>query len=78
VGGGRSRPLCPWPQTAIYNGSGSTDDTANFHCGGNLDTKDTVCQNYLIARYQKETKRQYEIDGIRDLITWAVCLRELY
>ena len=34
----RTRPLCPYPQTAIYNGSGSTDDAANFHCGGNLET----------------------------------------
>jgi Tannase and feruloyl esterase len=29
----RSRPLCPYPQTAIYKGSGSTDDAANFSCG---------------------------------------------
>ena len=34
---GRTRPLCPWPQTAIYNGSGSTDVASNFTCGGNLD-----------------------------------------
>ena len=29
----RTRPLCPYPQTAIYKGSGSTDDAANFTCG---------------------------------------------
>ena len=28
----RTRPLCPYPQTAIYKGSGSTDDAANFSC----------------------------------------------
>jgi feruloyl esterase len=28
----RTRPLCPYPQTANYRGSGSTDDTANFVC----------------------------------------------
>jgi feruloyl esterase len=28
----RTRPLCPWPQTAVYKGSGSTDDAANFSC----------------------------------------------
>jgi feruloyl esterase len=28
----RTRPLCPYPQTANYKGSGSTDDTANFVC----------------------------------------------
>jgi feruloyl esterase len=29
----RTRPLCPYPKTAIYKGSGSTDDAANFACG---------------------------------------------
>ncbi len=28
----RSRPLCPYPQTAHYKGSGSIDDAANFVC----------------------------------------------
>ena len=28
----RTRPLCPYPQTAQYKGSGSTDDAANFVC----------------------------------------------
>jgi feruloyl esterase len=28
----RTRPLCPYPQTAVYGGSGSTDDAANFSC----------------------------------------------
>jgi len=28
----RSRPLCAWPKTARYNGSGSTDDATNFTC----------------------------------------------
>jgi feruloyl esterase len=28
----RTRPLCPYPQVATYNGSGSTDDAANFSC----------------------------------------------
>ena len=29
----RSRPLCPYPQVALYAGTGSTDDAANFKCG---------------------------------------------
>jgi feruloyl esterase len=29
----RTRPLCPYPQAAIYRGAGSTDDAANFSCG---------------------------------------------
>lgn len=29
---GRTRPLCAYPMTAKYKGSGSTDDAANFDC----------------------------------------------
>ncbi len=28
----RTRPLCPYPQTAAYSGRGSTDDAENFTC----------------------------------------------
>jgi feruloyl esterase len=28
----RTRPLCPYPQVAKYNGSGSTDESSNFSC----------------------------------------------
>jgi feruloyl esterase len=28
----RTRPLCPYPQMAVYKGSGSIDDAANFSC----------------------------------------------
>ena len=28
----RTRPLCPYPQVAVYTGSGSTDEAANFVC----------------------------------------------
>jgi feruloyl esterase len=27
-----ARPLCPYPQVAVYRGTGSTDDAANFRC----------------------------------------------
>ena len=29
---GRTRPLCPYPQKAVYKGRGSIDDAANFAC----------------------------------------------
>jgi feruloyl esterase len=29
----RTRPLCPYPQMAVYKGSGRTDEAANFSCG---------------------------------------------
>jgi feruloyl esterase len=28
----RSRPLCPYPQVARYQGAGSIDEAANFAC----------------------------------------------
>jgi feruloyl esterase len=28
----RTRPVCPYPKHAVYTGSGSTDDAANFRC----------------------------------------------
>ena len=28
----RSRPLCPYPQVARYNGKGSLDEATNFSC----------------------------------------------
>lgn len=28
----RTRPLCAYPRTAVYRGTGSTDDAANFDC----------------------------------------------
>jgi len=55
----RSRPLCPYPQTAIYNGSGSTDDATNFHCGGNLEKRRVVCADVLV-------KYKHEVDGRLD------------
>lgn len=28
----RTRPLCPYPQVAVYQGTGSTDNAANLAC----------------------------------------------
>ena len=65
----RSRPLCPYPQTAIYNGSGSTDDASNFHCGGNLETTRTVCNDVLV-------KYKHEVNGDLDFTGTGVNLFE--
>jgi len=50
---GRTRPVCPYPQKAIYNGSGSTDVASSFHCGGNLEAPAIVCPDVL-TRYKHE------------------------
>jgi len=49
----RTRPLCPYPQTASYKGSGSTDDAANFTCTGNLETPKVLCDS-LRTKYKFE------------------------
>ncbi len=58
----RSRPLCPYPQTAIYKGTGSTDDAANFRCGGNLETPQVVCSDVLV-QYKHETDGPLDYSG---------------
>jgi Tannase and feruloyl esterase len=42
-----TRPVCPWPTTAIYNGSGSTTVASNYTCGGNLDAATVNGQSVL-------------------------------
>ena len=59
---GRTRPLCPYPQTAVYNGTGSTDDAKNFHCGGNLETRAVVCSDVL-TRYKHEEQGGLDFKG---------------
>ncbi len=34
-----SRPLCPFPQVAVYKGEGSTDQAENFACKAPAPTK---------------------------------------
>ena len=54
-----SRPLCPYPQTALYKGSGDKYSDANWVCGGNLETTQVVCPDVLV-RYK------HEVDGDLD------------
>jgi hypothetical protein len=37
---GRTRPLCPYPERAVYKGRGSIDDAANFTCVAKRDDND--------------------------------------
>jgi len=36
----RTRPLCVYPKVAAYDGTGSTDDAANFRCRAPRHAKD--------------------------------------
>ena len=40
-----------------------TDDAANFHCGGNLETTAVVCDE-LRTRYKNETGGSLDTNGI--------------
>jgi len=57
-----TRPLCPYPQTAIYNGSGPTNVATNFHCGGNLETPAVVCADVL-TKYKHEANGHLDFRG---------------
>ena len=59
---GRTRPLCPYPQTAIYNGSGDINNAASFHCGGHLETHATVCADVLV-KYKHEVHGELDFRG---------------
>jgi len=67
-GGGRVRPLCPFPQTAIYDGVGDPNLPASFHCGGNIETKAAKCEE-LLVQYQHETGPNLEPLGGEDEIS---------
>jgi feruloyl esterase len=64
----RTRPLCPFPQTAVYNGSGDPNVASSFHCGGNVETKDTICWS-LITPYKSEAENDLQAYGKYDLAT---------
>jgi hypothetical protein len=64
----RSRPLCPWPQTAIYTGTGDPNSAGSFVCGGNVETKETECLA-MVAKFQKETLNAYDTSARRNPAT---------
>jgi hypothetical protein len=57
-----SRPLCPYPQTAQYIGSGNIDNAANWVCGGNLETPKAICPDVLV-RYKHEVNGNLDFRG---------------
>ena len=59
----RTRLLCPYPQTAVYKGNGSTDDAANYTCGGNLETQSVLCDS-VRTKYKHENEDALDYDSI--------------
>lgn len=66
----RTRPLCPYPATALYGGTGSTDEASSFTCGGDLEARPVVCADVL-TRYKHEL--QGELDFAESGVTPAEC-----
>jgi hypothetical protein len=55
-------PICPYPQTAVYNGSGSIDAASSFRCAGDLESQVVVC-NDALTRYKHEVRGKLDFDG---------------
>ena len=43
------RPVCPYPRTAVYRGSGDIHRAINFHCAANLETPMVIEQDRLVT-----------------------------
>ena len=51
----RTRKICMYPDVLVYNGTGSTDDQANFHC--KTEKKDALIDELEISkRFETKTK----------------------
>jgi Tannase and feruloyl esterase len=67
-----TRPLCPYPQTAVYNGAGSITDAANWQCGGNLEKNVPVgtplsgAPGQPVPCYDVLAKYKHEVNGPLD------------
>jgi hypothetical protein len=69
-----TRPLCPYPQTAVYNGSGNIYDAASWHCGGDLEKNVPVGTplsgrpGQPVACYDVLAKFKHEVTGQLDYV----------
>jgi hypothetical protein len=62
---GRTRPVCAYPKTAIYNGRGSINDAASFHCGGNVEKRAIVCADVLVKyKHEKDGELSFQGSGV--------------
>src|SRR2546430_1236543 len=64
-----SRPMCPYPQVAIYNGGGADPKLmTSWHCGGSLKTKETVGMD-LVTKVQHDGSNELDTDGLANPAT---------
>jgi hypothetical protein len=73
---GSTRPLCPFPQKAIYDGKGSSNDASSFTCGGDLETPEVTCGD-LRTEYKHEDGPilDFEETGVNPLMCLKHFLR---
>jgi hypothetical protein len=67
---GRTRPVCPFPETAIYNGHGDSNDINSFHCGGNLQQLPIAC-NDVRTVFGRENTPHLDFKGVG--LTASLC-----
>jgi hypothetical protein len=61
-GGGRTRMACPFPQQATYDGVGNPNLASSWKCGGNVQTKENICQS-IVTPYKHESEDQLQAWG---------------
>ena len=61
-GGGRTRMACPFPQQAIYDRIGNPNLASSWTCGGNVQTKENICQS-IVTPYKHESEDQLQAWG---------------
>jgi len=59
----RTRKVCKYPDEAVYNGSGSTDDESNFHCVVHREVPADLAADALT---NKDRKRRSDDHGHHD------------
>ena len=65
--------MYPYPQTAIYDeGCGDSNNPDCYHCGGNLETTSTVCNDVLVKdKYQVYVYGPFDYSGTG--VDWLDC-----
>jgi len=58
----RTRMACPFPTQAIYDGVGNPNLASSWKCGGNVQTKENICQS-IVTPYKHETEDQLQAWG---------------
>ena len=53
---------CPFPTQAIWDGVGNPNLASSWKCGGNVQTKENICQS-IVTPYKHEAEDQLQAWG---------------